>query len=1199
MGKIKKVHRRSSARRYSSLTVATDDEMPNRFQLSISLHPHHLLFVIFILIGVTISFSSNLLFRSIDFCSIDVYSTLPTIDGTDDNNNRLISKFNERIQAVRNQYLRQSKQFIKKEFIHPEIRKHRAFIQRIHNKPIHISHKSSQSTSINAPSSQGKLGKSKSIFEGIRQEDFVPRIVPLPKIPNDSNKKPVARPRYFADEFHIRHTLLIGIMMDVNQLSTYGIALNLTLSPFVDRLIFFVKKQTSIDQFPSSLNIVQSKDETKTYDPLSLIEYLSEKAVREYRYIMIAPYKTFINGERIYSILQKTSIAYNVYIGSGIKSSCNFQNGIIFSSNLIQTIQGNLEKCRPINQSTDFSSIIYRCLRLSAPMMKSCQSSTTTPSNFQFLDFSSLKTDQISENLFSVSNMGNATEILKIFRMTANLHHEHDKNEKELLIRTIDNDIVCFTPGGCNSFDWPHSVNWMMKSDNRFDILRYHYVNETNYFFNNENKNTNLHEHSNVFDFQEIIEYGISKIYMEYVHLPNSSVVQFNRLSNLFHKFDVLRGSEYIIDLLFDLKSDEFIQPINRRLHLFRPLQQQQYVTHMPLSSEQERLFIILPVHHDEITRALQFAKSICNNLMESLREESSSLSILFVLVNRQTTDGKQFERFRQILPEMQKDCQHEYENRTFAYLRRTKKNLKKLDIKFRLHFHHLSIETTTEKYRLDNDFILIDAVSNYFSLKFSKSKLNSDELRKEKEKIILFYMRSSATRFHLELIERIKSHIVPNQVVYVPIAFYSFSPYVTQMAGGNDDMNPQTLQMQQDELRIDSRSGRYFSEVAYHSAFTLNDYLDAKIHCSASNYTFDGFVYGQKRIRDFLDFFLICAPNLHVMRSNDELIVQWPHFGRPLYFDANQLFFKTNRQSFLYNRYLTTSFDMIDHDSTFICDRQRPWIDEDEREACNQLHLKSLGTKTQLENYGNIYNPLDVAKRENCFTFVLFIDHITNIPEIATVLKVTGTILNGGNDFNAIKANNNQTSFISTFPNLENSSVTQQSFGYRQFININGTEMNEKSLLLLRVYTRHRFTKKLIVLGTTLMSIFTTDENCRDIFGDIFDNVNGNYRFGLFPTFIKNLPSISHMNELNISKFLLNQTRPIPLTQLFLQLYSIDESKKILTDYPKKSNTISDFSKLPPFDGDVYSRRAFTSSFDTRLYDDYTIWMEKNENFI
>ncbi|KAI3378952.1 hypothetical protein SNEBB_003553, partial [Seison nebaliae] len=47
------------------------------------------------------------------------------------------------------------------------------------------------------------------------------------------------------------------------------------------------------------------------------------------------------------------------------------------------------------------------------------------------------------------------------------------------------------------------------------------------------------------------------------------------------------------------------------------------------------------------------------------------------------------------------------------------------------------------------------------------------------------------------------------------------------------------------------------------------------------------------------------------------------------------------------------------------------------------------------------------------------------------------------------------------------------------------------------------------------------------------------------------------------------------------------------------KSNTISDFSKLPPFDGDVYSRRAFTSSFDTRLYDDYTIWMEKNENFI
>ncbi|KAI3381096.1 hypothetical protein SNEBB_007446, partial [Seison nebaliae] len=245
-------------------------------------------------------------------------------------------------------------------------------------------------------------------------------------------------------------------------------------------------------------------------------------------------------------------------------------------------------------------------------------------------------------------------------------------------------------------------------------------------------------------------------------------------------------------------------------------------------------------------------------------------------------------------------------------------------------------------------------------------------------------------------------------------------------------------------------------------------------------------------------------------------------------------------------------------------------------------------------ENYGTIYNPLDVAKRENCFTFVLFIDHITNIPEIATVLKVTGTILNGGNDFNANKANNNQTSFISTFPNLENSSVTQQSFGYRQFININGTEMNEKSLLLLRVYTRHRFTKKLIVLGTTLMSIFTTDENGRDIFIR-----NGNYRLGLFPTFIKNLPSISHMNELNISKFLLNQTPPIPLTQLFLRLYSIDESKKILTDYPKKSNTISDFSKLPPFDGDVYSRRAFTSSFDTRLYDDYTIWMEKNENFI
>ncbi|XP_072326028.1 uncharacterized protein [Scyliorhinus torazame] len=95
---------------------------------------------------------------------------------------------------------------------------------------------------------------------------------------------------------------------------------------------------------------------------------------------------------------------------------------------------------------------------------------------------------------------------------------------------------------------------------------------------------------------------------------------------------------------------------------------------------------------------------------------------------------------------------------------------------------------------------------------------------------------------------------------------------------------------------------------------------------------------------------------------------------------------------------------------------------------------------------------------------FDLYIDAIRYIPDNATITKVTGRILRSGRD---------DLPDILAFPAL-NSPARSPEFHYRMTVNVKGKETLDRNVLvLLRVYTIDCDTGDLVVIGSTMVSLF------------------------------------------------------------------------------------------------------------------------------
>ncbi|PVD32717.1 hypothetical protein C0Q70_08162 [Pomacea canaliculata] len=107
--------------------------------------------------------------------------------------------------------------------------------------------------------------------------------------------------------------------------------------------------------------------------------------------------------------------------------------------------------------------------------------------------------------------------------------------------------------------------------------------------------------------------------------------------------------------------------------------------------------------------------------------------------------------------------------------------------------------------------------------------------------------------------------------------------------------------------------------------------------------------------------------------------------------------------------------------------------------------------------------NPSPTTSRD---PFDFYVDSVRYIPDNASIIKVTGRILKGG-ELTSLQD-------ILALPLLQGPARCP-AFDFRLLVNSEGKQANPETLLLLRVYTVDMITEKVVVVGSCLLKVFDT----------------------------------------------------------------------------------------------------------------------------
>ena len=138
-------------------------------------------------------------------------------------------------------------------------------------------------------------------------DDFEPRInlQGKPKKPQKATNK-LIRPRYAATELGIREKLFIGVLVNnQNKFTSLSTLLNQTLSPYANKLIFFVNnlnnddKQSNNIMVPQGLSVINFNDNHEILKPFNTIKYILDNHINNYDWFVLVGDTTFVRGEKV------------------------------------------------------------------------------------------------------------------------------------------------------------------------------------------------------------------------------------------------------------------------------------------------------------------------------------------------------------------------------------------------------------------------------------------------------------------------------------------------------------------------------------------------------------------------------------------------------------------------------------------------------------------------------------------------------------------------------------------------------------------------------------------------------------------------------------------------------------------------------------------------------------------------------------
>lgn len=131
-------------------------------------------------------------------------------------------------------------------------------------------------------------------------------------VQKDTSK--LKRPRYYSTELGMKDKVLVSVISSVETIGSLGLAINKTLNNHVDKLIFFVDGIGS-KKMGLHIPIVGFKEAKPLIKIFRVLSYIHENYIEDYNYFMFAMDYTFINGNKLMTMLEKISVNLNVHMG--------------------------------------------------------------------------------------------------------------------------------------------------------------------------------------------------------------------------------------------------------------------------------------------------------------------------------------------------------------------------------------------------------------------------------------------------------------------------------------------------------------------------------------------------------------------------------------------------------------------------------------------------------------------------------------------------------------------------------------------------------------------------------------------------------------------------------------------------------------------------------------------------------------------